>query len=188
MLLLPEHNPVVVAKQAAPLEVLSTGLFVLRVGVGWSAEEYAALGVPCAARGRRPEEYLGAMRALRVEDPASFEGEFTRFNAIRVNPKPPRGDRHPVVVGGNSDAALRRAVTHGDGWYSFNVLRPRSPRARRFSPTSAPVTAEPPASSPLPSRSATESRSTCPPSPQRASTFSPRGLEPRSKPMGAAGP
>jgi probable F420-dependent oxidoreductase len=121
VLLLPEHNPIVVAKQAATLDVLSAGRFSLGVGVGWSAEEFAALGVPFARRGRRTEEYLAAMRTLWAEDPASFAGEFTRFDAIRVNPKPLRGGRLPVVVGGNSDAALRRAVTLADGWYGFNV-------------------------------------------------------------------
>lgn len=121
VLLLPEHNPVVVAKQAATLDVLSAGRFSLGVGVGWSAEEFAALGVPFAGRGRRTEEYLAAMRTLWAEDPASFAGEFTRFDAIRVNPKPLRGGRLPVVLGGSSDAALRRAVTLADGWYGFNV-------------------------------------------------------------------
>lgn len=121
MLLLPEHNPVVVAKQAATLDVLSAGRFTLGVGVGWSAEEFAALAVPFARRGRRTEEYLAAMRTLWTEDPASFAGEFTRFDAIRVNPKPLRGGRLPVVIGGNSDTALRRAVTLADGWYGFNI-------------------------------------------------------------------
>lgn len=122
VLLLPEHNPIVVAKQAATLDVLSAGRFSLGVGIGWSAEEFAALGVPFARRGQRTEEYLAAMRTLWAEDPASFAGEFTRFDAIRVNPKPLRGGRLPVVVGGNSDAALRRAATLADGWYGFNVL------------------------------------------------------------------
>lgn len=121
VLLLPEHNPIVVAKQAATLDVLSAGRFSLGVGVGWSAEEFAALGVPFARRGQRTEEYLAAMRTLWAEDPASFAGEFTRFDAIRVNPKPLSGGQLPVVVGGNSDAALRRAATLADGWYGFNV-------------------------------------------------------------------
>ncbi|SNT51966.1 LLM class F420-dependent oxidoreductase [Actinacidiphila glaucinigra] len=121
VLLLPEHNPVVLAKQAATLDVLSAGRFTLGVGVGWSTEEFAALGVPFAGRGRRTEEYLAAMRALWTGDPASFAGEFTRFDAIRVNPKPLRGGRLPVVIGGNSDTALRRAARLADGWYGFNV-------------------------------------------------------------------
>ncbi|MBX7551597.1 LLM class F420-dependent oxidoreductase [Streptomyces sp. NPDC004232] len=121
VLLLPEHNPVVVAKQAATLDVLSAGRFSLGVGAGWSAEEFTALGIPFAGRGRRTDEYLAAMRTLWAEDPASFAGEFTRFDAIRVNPKPLRGGRLPVVIGGNSDSALRRAVTLADGWYGFNL-------------------------------------------------------------------
>ncbi|MFI5976186.1 LLM class F420-dependent oxidoreductase [Streptomyces sp. NPDC051452] len=121
VLLLPEHNPVLVAKQAATLDVLSAGRFSVGIGVGWSAEEFAALGVPFAARGRRTDEYLAAMRTLWSQDPASFAGEFIRFDAIRVNPKPLRGGRLPVVAGGNSDAALRRAATLADGWYGFNV-------------------------------------------------------------------
>ncbi|MFG2946412.1 LLM class F420-dependent oxidoreductase [Streptomyces adustus] len=121
VLLLPEHNPLVVAKQAATLDVLSSGRLTLGVGIGWSAEEFAALGVPFIGRGRRAEEYLAAMRTVWSDDPASFVGEFTRFDAIRVNPKPLRGGRLPVVIGGNSDVALRRAVTLADGWYGFNL-------------------------------------------------------------------
>ena len=121
VLLLPEHNPVVVAKQAATLDRLSGGRFSLGIGAGWSAEEFAALGVPFAGRGRRTDEYLAAMRTVWAEDPASFAGEFTRFDAIRVNPKPQRGARLPVVAGGNSDTALRRAAALADGWYGFNV-------------------------------------------------------------------
>ncbi|MCC9306081.1 LLM class F420-dependent oxidoreductase [Kitasatospora sp. RB6PN24] len=121
VLLLPEHNPVLVAKQAATLDVLSAGRFSLGVGVGWSAEEFAALGVPFTGRGRRTDEYLAAMSAIWTRDPASYTGEFTRFDAIRVNPKPLRDGRLPVVIGGNSDTALRRAVTLADGWYGFNL-------------------------------------------------------------------
>ncbi|MFD5750709.1 LLM class F420-dependent oxidoreductase [Streptomyces sp. NPDC127033] len=121
VLLLPEHNPVLVAKQAATLDMLSAGRFTLGVGVGWSAEECAALGVPFAGRGRRTDDYIAAMRTLWAEDPASYTGEFARFDAIRVNPKPLHGGRLPVVVGGNSDAALRRAVILADGWYGFAI-------------------------------------------------------------------
>ena len=120
VLLLPEHNPVVVAKQAATLDVLSGGRCTLGVGVGWSAEEFAALGVPFAGRGRRTAEYVAALRTLWRDDVSSFAGEFVRFDGIRVYPKPvARGV--PVVVGGNSDAALRRVAAFGDGWYGFNV-------------------------------------------------------------------
>jgi probable F420-dependent oxidoreductase len=121
VLLLPEHNPVVVAKQAATLDVLSGGRFTLGIGVGWSAEEYAALGVPFARRGQRAAEYVAAMRALWSDEVASFDGEFTRFEAVRVNPRPAGGRQIPIVVGGNSDAALNRAAVFGNGWYGFNL-------------------------------------------------------------------
>jgi probable F420-dependent oxidoreductase len=121
VLLLPEHNPVLAAKQAATLDVLSGGRLTLGVGIGWSAEEFAALGVAFARRGRRTAEYVGAMRALWADDVTSFHGEFAGFDAIRVNPKPVRGRRIPIVLGGNSDAALRRVAAFGDGWYGFNL-------------------------------------------------------------------
>jgi probable F420-dependent oxidoreductase len=121
VLLLPEHNPVLVAKQAATLDVLSAGRLTLGVGIGWSAEEFAALGVPFARRGERTAEYVAAMRTLWSQDVASFSGEFTRFDAVRVNPKPVRGRRIPIVMGGNSDPALRRVAAFGDGWYGFSL-------------------------------------------------------------------
>jgi probable F420-dependent oxidoreductase len=121
VLLLPEHNPVVSAKQAATLDVLSGGRLTLGVGIGWSAEEFAALGIPFARRGARTAEYVAAMRRLWADDVASFSGEFTRFESVRVNPKPVRGRRIPVVIGGNSDAALGRVAAFGDGWYGFNL-------------------------------------------------------------------
>jgi probable F420-dependent oxidoreductase len=121
VLLLPEHNPVVVAKQAASLDRLSGGRLTLGVGVGWSREEFDALGVPFAHRAARTAEYVAAMRTLWRDDVASFDGKFVGFDSIRVNPKPVRDQRIPIVVGGNSDPALRRVAAWGDGWYGFNV-------------------------------------------------------------------
>jgi probable F420-dependent oxidoreductase len=121
VLLLPEHNPVLAAKQAATLDVLSGGRLTLGVGIGWSAEEFAALGIEFSRRGPRTAEYVAAMRALWADDVASFSGEFVRFDAVRVNPKPVRARRIPVVIGGNSDAALKRVAAFGDGWYGFNL-------------------------------------------------------------------
>ena len=120
VLLLPEHNPVVVAKQAASLDVLSGGRLTLGVGIGWSRDEFDALGVPFERRAQRTAEYIDAMRGLWRDDVSSFKGEFVGFDRIRVNPKP-RRRRIPVVLGGNSDAALRRAAAWGDGWYGFNL-------------------------------------------------------------------
>ncbi|MFY9920871.1 MAG: LLM class F420-dependent oxidoreductase [Mycobacterium sp.] len=121
VLLLPEHNPVLVAKQAATLDTLSGGRLTLGIGIGWSREEFDALGVPFERRGARTKEYVDAMRTLWREDVASFHGEFVSFDAVRVNPKPVHGRRVPVVLGGNSDAALRRVASWGDGWYGFNL-------------------------------------------------------------------
>jgi probable F420-dependent oxidoreductase len=121
VLLLPEHNPVVLAKQAATLDRLSGGRLTLGIGIGWSREEFDALGVPFGRRAARTAEYVDAIRALWRDDVASFCGEFVNFSSVRVNPKPLRDRRIPVVVGGNSDAALRRVATWGDGWYGFNL-------------------------------------------------------------------
>jgi probable F420-dependent oxidoreductase len=119
VLLLPEHNPVMIAKRTASLDRLSHGRLTLGVGVGWSREEFDALGVPFARRGARTKEYVAAMRAIWRDDVASFDGEFARFDRIRVNPKPFRDTGIPIVLGGNSDAALRRVAAWGDGWYGF---------------------------------------------------------------------
>ena len=121
VLLLPEHNPVVVAKQAATLDWLSGGRFTLGVGIGWSREEFDTLGVPFEHRAGRTVEYVAAMRTLWRDDIASFAGEFVHFESVRLNPKPLRERRIPIVLGGNSDAALRRVVNWGDGWYGFNL-------------------------------------------------------------------
>jgi probable F420-dependent oxidoreductase len=121
VLLLPEHNPVHVAKQAASLDRLSNGRFTLGIGIGWSREEFDALGVPFAHRAKRTAEYVAAIRTLWRDDIASFSGSFVDFDAIRVNPKPVRDRRIPIVLGGNSDSALRRVVGWGDGWYGFNL-------------------------------------------------------------------
>lgn len=120
VLLLPEHNPVIVAKQAASLDRLSDGRLTLGVGIGWSREEFDALGVPFARRGARTDEYIAALRALWRDDVASFAGEFVEFDAIRVHPKP-AARSIPVIVGGNGDAALGRVARSGDGWYGFNL-------------------------------------------------------------------
>ncbi|HWF20840.1 MAG TPA: LLM class F420-dependent oxidoreductase, partial [Acidimicrobiales bacterium] len=127
ILLLPQHNPVVVAKQAASLDVLSRGRFALGIGVGWSSEEFAALGVPFHGRARRMEEFVEAMRTLWRDDVSSYQGEFVRFREVRSYPKPVRARRLPVFVGGNSDRALDRVVAYGDGWYGFNLSRDEVP-------------------------------------------------------------
>jgi probable F420-dependent oxidoreductase len=116
VLILPERNPVLFAKQVATLDVLSGGRFELGVGIGWLREEYEAVGVPWARRGRRMDEYIEAMRALWTQDVASYDGEFVRFPPVRCDPKPIRAGGPKIIIGGHSDAAARRAGRLGDGF------------------------------------------------------------------------
>jgi probable F420-dependent oxidoreductase len=130
VLLLPEHNPVIVAKQAATLDVLCDGRLSLGIGVGWSREEFEALGVPFERRAARTAEYVAAIRELWRAQSASFSGDFVSFDGIRVNPKPVGGRQLSIIVGGNSDAALGRVAAWGDGWYGFNLESPEAVRSR----------------------------------------------------------
>ncbi len=118
--LVPEHNPVVLAKQAATLDRLAGGRFVLGVGIGWSAEEFAALGIPFERRALRTREYIAAMRALWSDGAATYHGEFVNFDAAQSFPKPARGPKLPVMFGGESLPALKRVAEYGDGWFGFN--------------------------------------------------------------------
>lgn len=116
VLILPERQPLVLAKQCATLDQLSGGRFVLGVGAGWLAEEFQALEIPFAERGRRTDDYIGALRAAWGEQPARYEGTFTRFDDVYSMPRPEAGTI-PVVVGGHSEAAARRAGRLGDGFF-----------------------------------------------------------------------
>jgi probable F420-dependent oxidoreductase len=116
MLIVPQRNPLVLAKELATLDHLSGGRMVLGAGVGWLAEEFAALGVEFSDRGRRTDDAVGAMRALWRQETASYDGEFTRFTDCILRPRPVAGDI-PVHIGGHSKAAARRAGRIGDGFF-----------------------------------------------------------------------
>lgn len=116
VMILPQRNPLVLAKQLATLDHLSGGRVELGVGVGWLEEEFDALGVSFADRGARANEAIEAMRALWRDDSAGYEGTSVRFSGIAMNPKPVAGSI-PIVVGGESRAAARRAARLGDGYY-----------------------------------------------------------------------
>jgi probable F420-dependent oxidoreductase len=119
--LVPEHNPLVLAKVIASLDYVSGGRFALGVGVGWSSEEFAALGVPFERRAQRTREYIDVMRKLWSEEKTSFSGEFVSFKDARMFPKPPQGARLPIIFGGESGPALRRVADYGTGWFGFNL-------------------------------------------------------------------
>ncbi|MBS0549223.1 MAG: LLM class F420-dependent oxidoreductase [Proteobacteria bacterium] len=116
VIILPLRNPLVLAKQVATLDHMSGGRIELGIGVGWLKEEFEALGVPFARRGKRSDEYIAAMRALWAGDAASFAGEFVSFQEVSSNPKPVRGTV-PIVIGGHSEAAAKRAGRLGDGFF-----------------------------------------------------------------------
>ncbi|HVM41240.1 MAG TPA: LLM class F420-dependent oxidoreductase [Acidimicrobiia bacterium] len=117
ILILPQRNPVVLAKETATLDRLSGGRLRLGVGVGWLEEEFRSLGVPFERRGARTDEYVAALRALWTEDEASFDGEFVSFTRVKSYPKPAQAGGIPVVVGGHTPAAARRAGRLGDGFF-----------------------------------------------------------------------
>lgn len=116
ILILPERNPVVLAKSVASLDVLSGGRLDLGIGVGWLEEEFDALGIPFEDRGPRTDDYVAAMRALWASDNATYDGEFAGFQNVTSNPKPVTGEV-PIVVGGHSKAAARRAGRLGNGFF-----------------------------------------------------------------------
>ncbi|MGC8477960.1 MAG: LLM class F420-dependent oxidoreductase [Acetobacteraceae bacterium] len=130
ILILPEHNPVLCAKQVATLDHLSGGRVILGIGVGWLREEFDALGVPFARRGARTEEYIGAMRALWQQDTPSYRGEFVSFEGAYMRPKPVRGTV-PIVIGGHSEAAARRAGRLADGFFPARGAPPELMAALR---------------------------------------------------------
>jgi probable F420-dependent oxidoreductase len=119
--LVPERNPLVLAKAVASLDFMSGGRAALGVGIGWSAEEFAALGIPFERRAHRTCEYVDVMRKLWSEEKTSFSGEFVNFKDARSFPKPARPGGVPIIFGGESGPALRRVARYGNGWFSVKL-------------------------------------------------------------------
>ena len=116
VVILPQRNPLVLAKQVAGLDVLSGGRVTLGVGAGWLEGEMTAVGVPMAERGSRTDEYLDAMRSLWLDEAPEFHGRHAEFARVEASPRPARPGGPRVVVGGHSPAAHRRAVARAHGW------------------------------------------------------------------------
>jgi probable F420-dependent oxidoreductase len=129
VLILPQHPPVQIAKRIATLDGLSRGRVLLGVGIGWQKEEYAALNIPYADRGGRLDEYIDAVRALWRNEVASHSGTYVTFDRVRSDPKPASPEGVPIIVGGSSPAAARRAGRRGDGWLPY-VISPDDFAAR----------------------------------------------------------
>ncbi len=129
---LPQRNPVILAKEIASLDRLSGGRVELGIGIGWVREEAEAVGSDFATRGRRAEEYVAAMRALWQQEVATFEGEFVRFSGVVCEPRPAQAGGVPIIVGGHSKAAARRAGRFGDGFYPLGVTGERLAELQRI--------------------------------------------------------
>ncbi|MFJ8109543.1 TIGR03619 family F420-dependent LLM class oxidoreductase [Streptomyces sp. NPDC096132] len=117
VLVAPYYPALVLANQAATLDVVSGGRLILGVGTGWNPDEFDAVGVSARERGARTDDHLAAARALWTRRPADFDGPFTTLRAARLGVPPLTDGGPPVLVGGHSDAALRRVLRFGDGWY-----------------------------------------------------------------------
>jgi probable F420-dependent oxidoreductase len=117
IVILPQRNPVVLAKQVATLDVLSGGRAQLGVGAGYLEPEMTAVGVPMAGRGARTDEYLDAMSSLWLDEAPAFHGKYVEFDRVAAYPRPVQAGGPPVHVGGRSPGAYRRAVGRGHGFY-----------------------------------------------------------------------
>lgn len=129
--LVPQRNPVYTAKEVAGLDWLSGGRVDFGVGIGWLAEEFAALGVPFSRRGARCREYLEVIRRLWCDPVSEFTGNFYRLPPCTLYPKPVQKPHPPIYFGGESDAALKRVADLAQGWYPFGIEPEELARRRR---------------------------------------------------------
>jgi len=119
IIILPQRNPLVLAKELASLDVVSGGRLIFGLGIGYLQPEFDALGVAFEDKGARSVEYLEAMRAMWTQQHPAYHGRFVRFEGIQAFPHPVQKPHPPVVIGGGTPAAFRRAVAYGNGWYGF---------------------------------------------------------------------
>ena len=121
IIILPQRNPVELAKELATVDVASQGRLLFGLGAGYLEPEFRAMGIPFEDRGARTDEYIDAIKALWTQENPTFAGETVRFAGIDAYPRPIQDPHPPVHVGGHSSPALRRAVRRGNGWYGFFV-------------------------------------------------------------------
>jgi probable F420-dependent oxidoreductase len=121
VIILPQRQALVLAKQLASLDVLSNGRLIFGLGVGWCEPEMRSVGAPFAERGRVADDYLAAMRAVWTQPKPSYRGPYVTFDGVQAMPRPVQRPTPPIVVGGRTPPAFRRAVTQGHGWYGFGL-------------------------------------------------------------------
>lgn len=119
--LVPQRQPVYTAKMVADLDFLSGGRVDFGVGVGWLKEEFENLQMPWAGRGKRCLEYLEVMQALWQPGLSSYSGETVELSPCHFNPKPVQTPHPPIFFGGESEPALKRVASHGQGWYGYDM-------------------------------------------------------------------
>jgi probable F420-dependent oxidoreductase len=143
MLILPQRHPMILAKEVASLDRYSKGRVTLGVGVGWVKEETEILGQDFGDRGRRTNEWIEILRALWTQDVALFEGDYFRFGGIVSNPKPAQPGGVPLMIGGHSEAAARRAGRFGNEFYPhWSTRGPDVEALRRLQETIARTASE----------------------------------------------
>jgi len=121
VIVLPQRQPVLLAKQLSTIDVLSKGRLIVGIGVGYLEPELRALGASLSDRGARTDEYLAAMRVLWDEPTPSFAGRFVSFADVIERPRPLQRPHPPIVIGGHSSAAYRRAIQAGNGWHGWDL-------------------------------------------------------------------
>ena len=119
IIILPQRNPLVLAKELASVDVVSGGRLIFGLGIGYLKAEFDALGVSFEDKGARAVEYLEAILTLWTAPQPEYHGHFVSFAGIQSLPRPVQSPHPPIVIGGHSPQAYRRAVTHGNGWYGF---------------------------------------------------------------------
>lgn len=117
IIILPQRNPLVLAKALASLDVLSDGRLIFGIGAGYLEPEFRALGVSFKDRGARTDEYLAAMRAIWTQSEPAYHGRFVSFEHVQAQPQ----RTIPVVVGGHSPSAYRRTIQQGNGWFGWSL-------------------------------------------------------------------
>lgn len=132
--LLIQRDPIITAKEAASIDLISGGRFVFGVGAGWNIEEMRHHGTEPKTRGALLDERIEAIKALWTEEPAEYHGKYVDFDASHLRPKPVQKPHPPIFIGGDSDATVKRVIRHGAGWISnpnkIEALRKRVDQMR----------------------------------------------------------
>ena len=119
IIILPQRNPVVLAKELASLDVVSRGRLIFGIGAGYLEPEFRAIGAPFEDRGAATDEWIEVIKALWTMEKPAYDGTYFSFSGIDAQPRPVQQPHPPIVVGGMSKLAAKRAARFGDGWYGF---------------------------------------------------------------------